>query len=478
METEKAGAVGAPARHKRPPKMVRNRRGARVRLNGRDYYCGPWGSKEARKRYAELIAAWVTNDGKLPMELEAADPAAATVDEVVALYDAHELPTRPASTRETIKLALRPLHLKFGAKRASEFTALDLASLRADLVKAGRLTRGSINIRIAAIRAMFTWAGAMGRIEERVAFRLTAVKSLRRGQVAKEGRVVQPIEWEIVEATIRHASEPVRGLVLLQWHTGARPGEACALTADAIDRTGKVWIYTPARHKTAHLGKRRRIFLNAEAQAVVRPFLLRKPADAPLFSPRDAIGEHIAALASRRRTKRQPSQVARARRRAAHPKLEVADAYDVRAYRRALARAVDAANAEVRRDSLRRRILADVADPGARGKVEDAIGRLPMFVRRPARDRLVRRLAAALKAGEEQAAALGAIVDAELTAAGTYEHWHPHRLRHAFAQRAERECGDLEMVRAALGHADCRMAMRYAHPDDDRKARALVERLA
>ncbi len=44
----------------------------RVFINGREYWLGPFGSPEARRRYEELIAAYVTSKGR---SVEAAAPA-------------------------------------------------------------------------------------------------------------------------------------------------------------------------------------------------------------------------------------------------------------------------------------------------------------------------------------------------------------------------------------------------------------------
>ncbi len=467
---------GLGERLRQPPKMVRNRKSARVRLGGRDFHCGPWGSKAAQERYRELVAEWTRHGCKLPPLLDDDDPEGATVDELIALHDAYEMPTKPASTQEAIKLALRPLQETFGSKRASEFRALDLLALRADMLSGGRLTRGMVNVRMRLIRGLFTWGASMGRIDERVPFRLSGVKSLRRGQSTREGRLVQPVEWSTVEATLRYLSEPVRGLVLFQWHTGARPGEACTLTADEIDRTGKVWVYVPSTHKTAHHGKSRRIFVGDAAQRVLLPFLVRRPATLPLFSPVEAMAEHKAQLATSRRTRVQPSQAKRRRRREARPKLEVAEGYDVHTYRRAIARGVDAANAETKRDGLRQALVPLVDDDRARARIEAAVAALPVFVNEPSQERLVRRIGEALQADEARRVDLAKLIGDVLAAPGKFERWHPHRLRHSFAHRAERETGDLDAVRACLGHSTLAMAARYAHPDD-RKARDLAEKL-
>lgn len=135
-------------------------------------------------------------------------------------------------------------------------------------------------------------------------------------------------------------------------------------------------------------------------------------------------------------------------------------------------------NAEFRRESLRQRLVEGITDDAVRAKIEDAVGRLPVFVKKPSRARLLRRMAEALGIeGAGPVETLATVVDKVLNAPGRFAHWHPHRPRHAYAHRAERDCRDLDSVRTALGHTDCRMTMRYAHVDDDLKARALAERL-
>lgn len=50
---------------------------ARVRLNGRDFYLGPWGSEGAEARYERLIGEWLANGRTL------ATPDTITVDQLL-----------------------------------------------------------------------------------------------------------------------------------------------------------------------------------------------------------------------------------------------------------------------------------------------------------------------------------------------------------------------------------------------------------
>lgn len=78
----------------------------------------------------------------------------------------------------------------------------------------------------------------------------------------------------------------MRGLVLFQRLTGARPGEAVALCMKDIDTTGDVWTYSPAAHKNTWRGKGRTIAIGPRGRQLLEQF---KPADpdAPVFPTAD-----------------------------------------------------------------------------------------------------------------------------------------------------------------------------------------------
>jgi integrase len=135
-------------------------------------------------------------------------------------------------------------------------------------------------------------------------------------------------------------------MVEVQLWTGMRPGEVVAMRGRALDRTGAVWTYRPESHKNEHHGIDRVIAIGPKAQAVLRPWLKLDP-DAFLFSPRDAEAERNAERRASRRSKRWRSHGADARRKRRGQKRRVLkDAYDVSTYRRAVARACEAAGIE------------------------------------------------------------------------------------------------------------------------------------
>ncbi len=100
-----------------------------------------------------------------------------------------------------------------------------------------------------------------------------------------------------------------------------------------IDRSGRVWIFTPETHKTEHHGRERRIYLGPTAQDILRPWL-RMELTAYLFSPREAMQHRLAERRRNRKSKVQPSQKDRSK---AKPKRKPGERYDTRSLYHAVA---------------------------------------------------------------------------------------------------------------------------------------------
>ena len=100
---------------------------------------------------------------------------------------------------------------------------------------------------------------------------LTTVSGLRRGHTtAPETKPIGPVEDVIVDATVLHLSETVAAMVRLQRLTGMRPDEVCRLRPCDVDRSGDIWRFAPAEHKTAHHGRERIIHIGPKGQDILR----------------------------------------------------------------------------------------------------------------------------------------------------------------------------------------------------------------
>ncbi len=191
-------------------------------------------------------------------------------------------------------------------------------------------------------------------------------------------------------------------MVKFQRLAGCRPGEVCQLRPMDLDRSGEVWQYRPASHKTEHHNRERVIFIGPKAQTIILPYLLRDAA-AHCCSPAESEEKRHEQMRARRKCKVYASQ---ARPRKAQPVRAPATSYTQDSYARAIRRGVDKAN---------KAILADAEE----FQIEN-----PTLL----------------------------------------AYWAPNRLRHARSTEVRRTCG-LEAAQVILGHAKADVTQVYAERD-------------
>jgi integrase len=325
-------------RHHRPSNQ------AVVTLDGQDIYLGRYGSPESRAEFDRLLAEWLSNGRRLPAPVAGSD---ITVNELAEAYlrhaDAYYVKNgKPTVEPGNIRLAIRPLRQLYGHTLAREFGPVALKAVRNAMAEAD-ICRSEINRRIGRIVRIFKWAVSEELVPPSVHQALQTVPGLRRGRAdVREAEPVRPVPDAFVDAIKAYVSRQIWAMVELQRLTGMRPGEVCTMRSADIDTSGRVWTYTPERHKTEHHDRERRIYLGPTAQAILRPWL-RAELTAYLFSPAVAMAERRAAMRERRRTGVQPSQRNRAK---PKPEKRPGDAYTVESYRRAIAYGIKRANAE------------------------------------------------------------------------------------------------------------------------------------
>jgi len=309
-----------------------------VTLDGRDLYLGRHGSPESRAEYDRIIAEWLTNGRRLsaPSSGREADP---TVNELLLGYLRHAdgyyvKNGKPTTEPVNIRLALRPLRKLYGNHLARDFGPLGLKTVRQAMIDSG-LCRSEVNKRVRHVVRAFKWAVGEEMIPPSTHHGLQAVTGLRRGRAdVRESEPVRPVPDSFVDALRPHVARQVWAMIQLQRLSGMRPGEVCVIRSCDLDTSGRVWAYTPGSHKTEHHGRERRICFGPRAQEILRPWLRADPG-AYLFQPREAMEEYRARLRQDRKTKVQPSQLARTRRRS--PAKIPGERYDTDSYRRAIA---------------------------------------------------------------------------------------------------------------------------------------------
>jgi integrase len=274
----------------------------RIRVDGRDYYLGRHGSDEARKEYARLCVVLAKDQ---PPEAILATANVLSVADLVAAYLRHaeqfyrDEHGRTSSELVNYRCAVEPLLSAHAHTAINEFGTKALRQVVETMVKKG-WCRQSINRQLVRIRTVWRWAEAEQIAPAGCFATLKTVRGLKRGELGvDDSPEVLPVPEPDLEATLPHLTPPqVRALVELMVLTGARPGEVSRMTAEVIDKSGKielakgiwvelgsVWAYRPAWHKTLHHGHRRIILLGPQAQKILAPWLLLAAPGQYLFRP-------------------------------------------------------------------------------------------------------------------------------------------------------------------------------------------------
>ena len=308
---------------------------------------------------------------------------------------------QPTTALAQLKFAIREIKALYGSTPAANFGPLAVRAVQQKMVGADASPR-YINQHTGHIKRMFKWAVSMELLPPSVYQALATVPGLKAGRTtARETKPVLPVEGELVDATLPYLPPVVADMVRFQRLTGCRPGEVSQLRPCDVDRSGEVWEYRPASHKTQHHGRQRIIYVGPKAQAVLSPYLLRDP-QANCFSPAESEQKRHIDQRQRRRTRVQPSQQ---NRRKAKPARLPRTAYTKDSYQRAIARAIVKGNKD------RTKAAADMG-------VEPVL--LP--------------------------------------------HWHANQLRHSKATEIRRQFG-LEAAQVILGHAKADVTQVYAERD-------------
>lgn len=463
----------------------------------RQVHLGLWMRPESRERFARVLSHYVQGEVAEAVAASrrrpAPDEAIITVEELVGQFlqyaDSYYRRSdgSPSGEHRNFIDAATPLLELYGDLPAKKFGCPELELVREHMTKTwrhrprkdgrNRLSLTTVNERVKRIRRMFRWGVPKRLVTAALVEDLRQLEHLKRGRCAevKNPEKILPVAWKDVEAVLNVTPPTIQAMIRLQWASGARPGEICAMQPEDIERTSNgIWRYRPKMHKTQHLGKDRVVAINADAQAALEPFLLQvppPPADMPLFSPARAMAERSAQRREARSTKVQPSQVKRALlSQQLNQNRSTSDRYDVNAYRLAVHYGVDAANAPARKRAIAA-TLSEHLNAETMTLANHALQRLPTRATHEEVEKWLAVLLKKLKASNPRAAISAAMKAVQQTR--EVPHWTPHQIRHAYGFRMGPVLG-LETIRVLMGHSDIRTTMRYCKSDVDRAFEALA----
>lgn len=292
-----------------PPRVTRHASGqARVKIDGKDHYLGLYGSEEAQRRYADLLARHARGEpldgppAQSPPRVTAAGP---TVAEVCERWLAEDAPRYAEGGREVtqFRLSLKPLLRLYGDTPARDFdtdrlervqlsmasgdwmTAAEKAAPRGPGGHVG-LARSVVNRRVVRIRTVWRWAERKKLVPPGSFAHLCSLPGLGKTDArVRHTPKVRPATMAEVNAVCKHLPPVGRALLLVQWWGGMRSQEVREMRAGEVDRSAEPWVYRPARNKMDRSGQPRVVVLGPRARAVLRPWLEGKAPGDFVFPP-------------------------------------------------------------------------------------------------------------------------------------------------------------------------------------------------
>lgn len=283
---------------RRLPRLCRHRASGQacVYVDGKVRYLGRWGSTEAKLAYRAFLDERSRGPEPPPAAAPTPAPPPGPVDSptiaqaMLAFWDWAQRRYRhpdgsPTGEADSLRHALRPLRKLFGHEPIADFGPRKLYELQAAMVGTG-VSRRTVNSRIKKVCRFFRWCAGHELIPAAAVDAMYKIEPVAPGMTRETPGRRSPVPWASVEATLPHLPELHRSLVLFLWYTGARVGEALALTTGQLDRSGDVWLARLERHKNAWRGQDRVIPLGPRAIAAIRPWLRDDAPDAAIFDPR------------------------------------------------------------------------------------------------------------------------------------------------------------------------------------------------
>ena len=382
----------------------------------RPVYLGPHGSTEATKRYRDAIAQHLAGQAVSTAGTKAnREPTVARVVADFLVWTAgyyRDADGNLSGEVTNLRHACVPLLHVLRDRRADSLTCADLHAVRDHFAQqrhglkrdehgqpipgTGKLRfRRYVNAVMRRVRAVLRWGAENGLVPGNVWHSLSALRPLTYGRGGlPETTAKEAVPRELVDAALPHLPPTLQAAVELMWWSGLRVGELCNLRMCDLDRSAPVWIYKPASHKGTWKGRDRVIRFGPRCIELLRP-LLCADANAHLFQAVQVVKERKEAKRASRKTKVQPSQLARDGR----PKQRHADRLTASVVRIAIYRACDAANVQrwsphLLRHAAGTRLVREVGDEAARVQLGHADERMVRRYSLGADDALGREVAA------------------------------------------------------------------------------------
>lgn len=185
--------------------------------------------------------------------------------------------------------AVRELLDLFGSELTADFSKKKLERVRQAMIDR-QISRKVVNWRVNKIKNVFRWGTAEERelVPESVAAPLVLLRRLEPNRTpAKEYPPVRGVPPETVEKVAALCNPIVRAMLLLQLHTGMRPGEVRGLRKGMVQQIEGNWFADFGKeHKNGFRNQSRVVALGPKAMALLEDWLKKCPSESDyVFDP-------------------------------------------------------------------------------------------------------------------------------------------------------------------------------------------------
>lgn len=310
---------------------------ARTVWDGKTIYLGKYGSPESLAKHNQLCAE-VLATGRIKTE-----ETQVKLEELIAKFIADmdiEYTKRNSREAKQMRRPLRTLTELFPGLPAAELSPLKLVAVQRKWIDKP-MSKSTVNMYTGYVLRLYEWATKFEYVPESVWTALKSVGRIKERHALKRTKKVRRVEWEQVEAIRPFIASVLWDVIQVQWHTGMRAEEVLKMRPGMIDTS--VWAYRMTDHKTDEYIDEKYVFLGPKAREVIAPYLAGRPADKPIFSPKEAQALRYQSMRAERKTKVQPSQFSRAKK---SPRRTPGDQYQNTSYFRAIHTACERAGIE------------------------------------------------------------------------------------------------------------------------------------
>lgn len=252
---------------------------ARIVWKGQTLYLGRHGSPESMAAYQRVLAE-ITAYGGIVDKKTTTLSVRSFLTKFYKWADSYY--GKNSNEPGQYRIATADLLNLFGDAEMIDLNPGTLKLIRENWIARGRWCRSVINKYVRYIFRALAWGVEEGLIPAALWTACKSIKPLAAGRTpAVDHDRILSVDPATVAKTLPHLPPECVSLIMLQAYTACRPGEAIGIRLAELDRSGPVWKWALAEHKTARKGRQRLIAIGPKAQVYLLPYIETQQASSP-----------------------------------------------------------------------------------------------------------------------------------------------------------------------------------------------------